>query len=84
MRHLILAVAFLPTAAFAQKRAVAKNYTMPSSIDLYKNGQVITYQYNGVMKSDTLYDSDTIRIVSANNVRITTDHGPAMLPDKKR
>jgi hypothetical protein len=72
----------LPINLLAQK-TISVTYPGPSTVDLYKNAQVITYQDRGVLKSDTLYTKNGDTRLSFPDGSKVTDHGNQMLFKKQ-
>lgn len=82
MYKLSLLLVALPMSLFAQK-TISVKYPGPSTVDLYKNAQVVNYQDRGVLKSDTLYTNDGNTRLSFPDGSKVTDHGNQMLSKKQ-
>lgn len=82
MRKLTLLFVGLPISLLAQK-SISIKYAAPSTVDLYKNGQVVTYQEGGLLKSDTLYTEEGETRLSFPNGSKVTDHGNLKISKKK-
>ncbi len=83
MRYLLLLVACLPVILLAQK-STAIRYPGRCTVDLYKNGQVVTCQNKGVRTADTLYNADSDYRLSFSGTSTTIDHNGVSLPARKR